>query len=57
MVRGIIRFVTNILILVGICAIWEMADVAMYGYSQYSVADCIAAVLITKCLDTKIWEK
>lgn len=55
MIRGIIRFVAYVLILVGICTIWEFADIAMYGESQHSVADAIAAVIMTNCLDTKIW--
>lgn len=55
MIRGIIRFVAYVLILVGICTIWEMADIAMYGESQHSVADAIAAAIMTNCLVTKIW--
>lgn len=55
MIRGIIRFVVYVLILAGICTIWELADIAMYGDSQDSVADTIAAVIMTNCLDTKIW--
>lgn len=53
--KWVIRFIVYVLIIAGICTIWELADVAMYGYSQHSVADMIAAVIITNCLDTKIW--
>lgn len=53
--KWVIRFLAYVLILVGICTIWEIADVAMYGNSQHSAADAIAAVIIANCLDTKIW--
>ena len=53
--RKAIRFVVYFIILAGISAIWKFIDVATYGESQRSAADAIAAVIMTNCIDTKIW--
>lgn len=53
--KWVIRFIVYVLILVGICTTWETVDVAMYGYSQHSLMDAIAATIMALCLDTKIW--
>jgi hypothetical protein len=53
--KSFIRMVIYILIFVGICAIWEVADVSMYGESQHSIMDLIAALFMANCLDEKIW--
>lgn len=57
MKRGFLRFAVFMLILAGICEIWEFTDVATYGYSQKSAADALMAVFLTDWLDTKIWRK
>ena len=53
--RKAIRFLVYFIILAGISAIWEFLDVVAYGESQRSAADAIAAVIMTNCIDTKIW--
>ncbi len=50
-----IRFIVYMLILFGICAVWEAADVSMYGESQHSLMDSIAAIFMAISLDRKIW--
>ena len=49
------RFIVYMLIFCGICAVWEAADVSMYGESQHSLMDLIAATFMANSLDKKIW--
>jgi hypothetical protein len=51
-----IRIIALALILVGICSFWEFTDVVMYGESQHSLTDFIAAIFMAWWLDSKIWE-
>ncbi len=53
--RAFLHFVVWMLILTGISELWEFVDVAMYGYSQWSAADTIAAVFMTDWIWSKIW--
>jgi hypothetical protein len=55
--RKILRFAVWLLILQGISSLWKFADVAIYGESQRSAVDAIAAVFMTDWLDSKIWGK
>ena len=50
-----IRFIVYMLIFFGICAVWEAADVSLYGESQHSLMDLIAAIFMAISLDRKIW--
>lgn len=51
-----IRFISMILILTGVCELWDFVEQALYGFSQVSIVDTIAAYTFTWWLDTKIWE-
>lgn len=55
--KSFLRMIVYILIFAGICVIWECADVSMYGESQHSLMDLIAAFFMANWLDTKIWGK
>ena len=54
---GFLQFAVFMLILQGISSIWEFIDVAMYGETQRSAADAIAAVFMTDWIASKIWRK
>ena len=51
----LLQFVVGMLIMAGITAIWRFADVAMYGESQRSAVDALAAVFMTEWICSKIW--
>lgn len=53
--RDVLRFLVWLLILQGISSVWEFTDVAMYGESQRSAVDALAAVFMTNWLDNRIW--
>ena len=53
----LLQCVVWFLILVGISSIWEFTDVAIYGESQRSVVDALAAVFMTDWIHSKIWRK
>ena len=53
--KSFIRMIAYILIFAGICSVWEIADVSMYGESQHSLMDLIAAVFMASWLDWKVW--
>lgn len=51
----VLRLVVFSLILEGISSIWRFVDVAMFGESQRSAVDALAAVFMANWLDNKIW--
>lgn len=53
----LLQFVVWLLILQGISSIWEFLDVAMYGESQRSAVDALAAIFMTDWIHSKIWRK
>ena len=53
--KSFIRMIVYMLIFAGICAFWEAADVSMYGESQHSLMDFIAAIFMASWLDRKVW--
>lgn len=55
--RSFMRMIVFSLIFVGICTFWEAADISMYGESQHSLMDFIAAIFMAIWLDKKIWGK
>lgn len=50
------RLITWVFILCGICELWDFTEVCLYGTSQTSIVDTIAAYAFAWWLDTKIWE-
>lgn len=54
-VQTILRIVVWVLVLEGISSIWEFVDVAMFGESQRSAVDALAAIFMTNWIDNKIW--
>lgn len=51
-----IKIFADFFILCGISSAWEFTETCLYGSSQISIVDLLAAVLITIWFDRKIWE-
>lgn len=51
-----IRIISIVLILEGVCELWRFTEECLYGFSQSSIVDAIAAYAFTWWLDNKIWE-
>ena len=51
----LLQFVVWMLILEGISSIWRFTDVAIYGESQRSAVDALAAMFMTDWIYSKIW--
>jgi hypothetical protein len=51
----LIQVVVWLLIFQGIASIWEYTDILVYGESQRSAVDAIAAIFMTEWLHNKIW--
>ena len=53
--RTFLRIIACLLIFIGICEAWEFAEIALYGISQKSAVDMVAAGLIANQIDDRIW--
>ena len=53
--RTFLRIIAFLLIFIGICEAWEFAEIALYGISQKSAVDTVAAYLIANQVDDRIW--
>lgn len=53
--RTVLRIIAALLIFIGICEVWEFAEIALYGISQKSAVDMLAAGLIANQIDDRIW--
>lgn len=53
--RTFLRITACLLIFIGICEAWEFAEIALYGISQKSAVDALAAGFIANQIDDRIW--
>ena len=53
--RTFLRIIACLLIFIWICEAWEFAEIALYGISQKSAVDMVAAGLIANQIDDRIW--
>lgn len=53
--RTFLRIIVALLIYIGICEAWEFAEIALYGISQKSAVDLLAAGTIANQINDRIW--
>lgn len=53
--RKVLQCVVWLLILQGISSLWTFTDVAMFGESQKSAVDAIAAMFMTDWIHSKVF--
>lgn len=53
--RTFLRITACLLIYIWICEAWELAEITLYGISQKSAVDALAAGLIANQIDDRIW--